>query len=51
MVLYSQMVGRGLRGIKNGGTKECLLVDVVDNIIGQPDLKQAYNFFEGEWNG
>jgi DNA repair protein RadD len=51
VVLYSQMVGRGLRGIKNGGTKECLLVDVVDNIIGQPDLKQAYNFFEGEWNG
>ena len=51
VVLYSQMVGRGLRGIKNGGTEECLLVDVVDNLVTQPELKQAYNYFEGEWNG
>lgn len=32
-LLYNQMVGRGLRGIKNGGTKDCILVDYEDNIL------------------
>jgi superfamily II DNA or RNA helicase len=31
-VLYEQMIGRGLRGPKFGGTPECLIVDVLDNI-------------------
>ena len=30
--LYMQMIGRGLRGQRNGGTEECLIVDVRDNI-------------------
>jgi DNA repair protein RadD len=30
--LYEQMIGRGLRGPKFGGTKECLIVDLIDNI-------------------
>jgi superfamily II DNA or RNA helicase len=32
VLLYEQMVGRGMRGPKNGGTKECLLIDFTDNI-------------------
>lgn len=31
--LYQQMVGRGLRGPRNGGKEECLVVDVADNIV------------------
>mgnify|MGYP002526223809 CR=1 FL=1 len=29
IVLYSQMIGRGLRGPEVGGTKECIVVDVI----------------------
>jgi len=32
-LLYNQMVGRGLRGPKNGGTEDCVLVDFEDNIL------------------
>ena len=30
--LYFQMIGRGLRGPKNGGTDRCLILNVEDNI-------------------
>ncbi|WP_431235131.1 UvrD-helicase domain-containing protein [Mycolicibacterium psychrotolerans] len=30
--LYLQMIGRGLRGPINGGTEQCLIVDVKDNV-------------------
>ncbi len=30
--LYFQMIGRGLRGIKNGGNERCLVLNVRDNI-------------------
>ena len=30
--LYFQMIGRGLRGVKNGGNDRCLILNVVDNI-------------------
>jgi superfamily II DNA or RNA helicase len=32
-VRYQQMVGRGLRGPKNGGTQEVLIVNMLDNIV------------------
>lgn len=31
-ILYEQMVGRGMRGPEFGGTRECLVIDVDDNI-------------------
>lgn len=31
-ILYEQMVGRGMRGPEFGGTDECLVIDVDDNI-------------------
>jgi superfamily II DNA or RNA helicase len=31
-VLYEQMIGRGMRGPRFGGTQECLVIDLADNI-------------------
>ncbi|MBI2570484.1 MAG: DEAD/DEAH box helicase [Candidatus Schekmanbacteria bacterium] len=31
-ILYEQMIGRGMRGPRFGGTEECLVIDVEDNI-------------------
>jgi superfamily II DNA or RNA helicase len=39
-LLYEQMVGRGLRGPKNGGTAQCLVMDVQDE--GLPDSLMSY---------
>ena len=41
-VLYSQMVGRALRGVKNGGNSQNLIIDVSDNFIGMPALDQLF---------
>jgi len=49
VVLYSQMIGRGLRGPENNGTENCLLVDVLDNISSQPDIEIACNYFANQW--
>ncbi len=49
LVLYSQMIGRGIRGPKMGGTPDCILVDIEDNLIGYPSEKQAFNFFDNYW--
>lgn len=49
VVLYSQMIGRGLRGPELGGTETCTLIDVRDNIdgfVGQTDL---YSYFDEYW--
>ena len=44
-IIYSQMLGRGLRGPKFGGKKECLLIDLKDNLIGLPDEKSCFTLF------
>ena len=49
IVLYSQMLGRGLRGPKMGGNEECLLVDIKDN-LGKYDADMAFNHFDAYWN-
>ena len=38
-LLYTQMIGRGMRGTKSGGTESMLLVDVDDNF----QLRQNYD--------
>ena len=45
VVLYSQMIGRGLRGEKVGGTKEILLIDVDDNFNNMPNVYNAFTHF------
>lgn len=48
-VLYEQMIGRGLRGPKFGGTEECLILDFEDNIEyhGEP---LSYRRFRWLWD-
>jgi len=45
VVLYSQMIGRGLRGKKVGGTEEILLIDVDDNFNNMPNVYKAFTYF------
>ncbi len=47
IVLYSQMIGRGLRGPAIGGTEKCRIVDVLDNIKDFSDVNRVYHYFEG----
>jgi superfamily II DNA or RNA helicase len=46
-VLYEQMIGRGMRGVRFGGTDECLVVDVEDNI--RFDGQMAYARYASYW--
>ena len=42
-VRYMQMVGRGLRGERNGGTASCRIVTVVDN-LGRFEHRHPYHY-------
>jgi len=42
-VRYMQMVGRGLRGVANGGTERCRIVTVLDN-LGRFSKEHPYHF-------
>jgi DNA repair protein RadD len=46
-VLYEQMIGRGMRGPKFGGTDRCLVIDVVDNIRFGGQM--AFTRYEEYW--
>ena len=48
-VLYEQMVGRGMRGPKMGGTEWCEIVDFTSN-FGTFREPQAWEFFWEEWS-
>lgn len=48
VVLYSQMIGRGLRGPQMGGNAECLLVDIEDN-LNKYNESMAFSFFDSYW--
>ena len=48
IVLYSQMLGRGLRGPLMGGNEECLLIDIDDNLKAF-DNETAFSHFNGYW--
>jgi superfamily II DNA or RNA helicase len=46
--VYQQMVGRGLRGPKNGGKERCLIINVEDNLARFGE-QLAFRGFEGLW--
>jgi superfamily II DNA or RNA helicase len=47
-VLYEQMLGRGLRGPKFGGTEQCVIIDCEDNYrADRPRL--GYQLFRDVW--
>ena len=51
IVLYSQMIGRGMRGPSVGGTETFTLIDVIDNVTDySSDLDDIYEYFEEYWS-
>lgn len=51
LVLYSQMVGRVIRGPRAGGTDRCEVVTVVDTTLpGFGDVAEAFMNWEDVWN-
>lgn len=50
-IQYSQIIGRALRGVKNGGNKENTIVNLKDNLLNYPDANSLYGKFELEWQG
>ena len=46
--LYQQMIGRGLRGPRNGGKEECLIVNIADNFT-RYGTQLAFRDFEYLW--
>ena len=46
IVLYSQIIGRGLRGPLIGGTDSCDIYTVVDNISDLPSNNEIYSYFD-----
>ena len=50
VVLYSQMLGRGLRGPQMGGNEFCELVDIEDNLKKYTNESQAFSYFSAYWN-
>lgn len=51
LVLYSQMVGRVVRGPRAGGTERCEVVTVVDtNLPGFGDVAEAFVNWEDVWS-
>jgi len=45
IVLYSQIIGRGLRGPLIGGTDTCEIYTVFDNINGLPSNEEIAEYF------
>ncbi len=46
IILYSQIIGRGLRGPEIGGTQICDIYTVSDNIIGMPSNDEISSYFD-----
>ena len=50
LVLYSQMIGRAMRGTRSGGNKTCEVYTVVDtNLPGFGSVAEAFGNWEGVW--
>ena len=50
LVLYSQMVGRAMRGTRSGGNRRCEIYTVVDtNLPGFRSVAEAFSNWEGIW--
>ena len=49
-IVYSQMLGRGLRGTEVKGNKECWLLDLQDNLKGLPDERRCFTMYNQYYN-
>ena len=50
VVLYSQMIGRAIRGPRVGGNKKCKIITVQDEIPGFRTIDESFTFWEDIWN-
>ncbi len=50
VVLYSQMIGRAMRGPRSGGNRDCLIITVKDNIPGFRSVYEGFTHWEDVWN-
>jgi superfamily II DNA or RNA helicase len=48
-ILYSQMIGRALRGVKNGGNKVNTIVNIKDNLTNYVNESFLYSWFDENW--
>ena len=49
LVLYSQMVGRAMRGKKRGGNAECNVYTVIDDIPEFTNISHAFEYWDQSW--
>jgi len=47
--LVSQILGRALRGVKNGGNANNTIINLKDNLLNFPSASYLYDYFEGAW--
>lgn len=50
VVLYSQMIGRAMRGPKSGGNEACTLITVQDAIPGFRTVYEGFTHWEDVWD-
>lgn len=50
VTLYSQMVGRVMRGKKSGGNEFCKVVTVKDPLYGFRDMSESFEYWEELWD-
>ena len=50
VTLYSQMIGRVMRGTKAGGNKECKVITVKDPLYGFRDMSESFTYWEELWD-
>lgn len=49
LVLYSQMVGRAMRGKRSGGNSECNIYTVIDDIPEFNSVSNAFEYWDKSW--
>lgn len=50
MILYSQIIGRALRGPRNGGNRQNIIVNIEDNLRNFPTANFVYTIFKADWH-
>ena len=49
VVLYSQMIGRAMRGSMSGGNQTCTIITVKDSIPGFRSVYEGFTHWEDVW--
>lgn len=49
VVLYSQMIGRVMRGVKVGGNKKCKIITINDRALRIKNMSKAFQLWDDIW--